>query len=568
MNINSRYRFLKQTFLFGLAAWVATTAGAESNEWKRIAIAGTQLETSSIQVLGRNGISARCHPEGMDTIPSFSALATSHLCAGRPTLAAGSRVQLLDVFKRNGKYAAKVKVSRTSKNSSGYAQEGDEQWVYLNPNSPFLQIFNDRTGSVHDLGEYLQRAENNEAINIPGFEEPQTSDAALEAYLQQNPNENLNTSHSDPDVISNQSDIPTAGEYQSPPPGVHVEPPGPIDEVTEVEGTLTAQANLCQMPVEAERIDDRYCPHRPTQWINGRERSCPDRNPSNMARHANGQLQNWLIDLVQTASAEVSGTTADQSTCASPALMLSLLDQESTFHPMAGGNQWGDHGIAQFQLGTAQSTLTYLQQVAPPNSPMHTVVNKGLMWVPPGCSKTSTPWSTSLSSSCLASIERNCMENGRMVASLYCPQFAIRLQAYHMKQICEERVMINGVNVSQVLQGNGNPVAQARFLVSRYNRGYRIYNSAAHYFEVHGRFPTAHEYGQLWGTRRPTAYAHRSADPYAGGNLLGHTINRCYNWRIAGLCGGMQGTIFHHYLGMSCSSSSTTSPNSATEVSQ
>lgn len=536
-----------------------TMEAAYASGWRQIDISGTQLEEASIQVLGSVGVTARCHPNGIDHVPNFSNSARSHLCQGRPTVRSGSRTQILEVRERNGRYALKLRVTSSSRSGqSGYAQEGDEQWVYLNPRRPFLQIFNDRTGSVHNLGDYLRAARNGEEIEIPGFEEPERLDAAAEGELEEGAGEvdDPGAAPSDPDVVSSVEEMEPADEFQSAPPGVHVDVPDAIEEPELATEGGNAVSNFCQTPVEDERVNDTTCPDRPSQRINGRWRTCPDRTPSNIRRHGGAlPFSTWLTDLVNTASGEVSNAPSGSgSSCASPALMMSLLDQESTFHPMAGGNQWGDHGIAQFQLGTAESTVRYLRSVAAADSPMRDTINKpgGLRWVPPGCSATSTPWRRNLSPECFQSIQENCVENGRLVASLYCPQFAIRLQGYHIKQICEEEVMMDGVNVTQVLQGNGDPIAQARFIVSRYNRGYRIYNSAAHHYAQHGRFPTSHEYGDLWSVRRPTAYARRSADPFPGGNLLGHTINRCYNWRISGLCGGIRGTIFHHYLNVTC----------------
>jgi hypothetical protein len=465
----------------------------------------------------------------------------------------------LEVFKKQGRYAVKVEVTSSSRQGQqGYAQNGDVQWVDLDPELPFLQIFDDKTGAVHDLGQALASAEKGGDFEIPRSVEEQKVDAVTAAELEHaSPGkDDPGAEPSAPNVVRTEAEIPEATDLQSPLPGTTLRPTPPT---ISPEHELPAATGFCEMPIEDERVNATNCPDQPSQRVNGHWRSCPDRDPSPIERQGDSSYSNWLVDLVNAASAEVAMSPVGQgSSCASPALIMSLMDQESTFNPMAGGNSWGDHGIAQFQLATAQDTVKYLRRVAAAVSPMKDLILKpeGLLWMPPGCQKTSMPWKNTLSASCQRSIETSCVQEGRLVASLYCPQFAVRLQAYHIKQICEEDVEIDGVNVTQVLQGNGDPVAQARFVVSRYNRGMRVYNSAAHFKAQYGRFPTAHEYGELWDTRRPMAYARRTADPFAGGNLFGQTINRCYNWRISGLCGGIKGTILNHYLNLTCQRSS------------
>lgn len=294
-------------------------------------------------------------------------------------------------------------------------------------------------------------------------------------------------------------------------------------------------------------------------------RNCAERNRMNINRHAGGSFAPWLVDLVNQASMETSehATANAGNSCASPAMMMTLMDQESTFHPMSS-NSWNDHGIAQFQLGTAEATLRYAQQAAAPDSPLRNTVQRGLTWKPTACSFTSVPWARDLSQSCFNALQRECVSNGRLVASLYCPQFAVRLQALHLKQICSEPFHVDSrsgqhpppdssrsINLTEVLLGDGDPAAEARFVASRYNRGYRIYTSAVHYRSNHGRWPSASDYGPLWATRRPLGFS-RSRDPAGGGSLRGHVINRCYNWRTVGLCGGLGGTLYDNYRIMTC----------------
>lgn len=555
-----------------LALFIVLPAQAELSEaqrlngWTEVNISETELSGARIQVGGHTGMNARCHPAGIDATPDFSRSRRDHICGGNNIHYAGTYGQIVQVRRKGNRYAVQVRVTDPGRpNASNQMGEGELSWIYYNPNRPHAQLYNDSAETVHDLGRYLNAAANGTEFDLPWITEPEdevstdpnAADASAgdlpETHVQYGENPDLN----EEDEVA---DAPAL-------PGTLREDPGAIPQVT-ADGVGSSQ--MCQHDPQPETIDNsRGCLDRPRQ----RNSRCQERGEGvgRIQRHADGALAPWMTNIYNSASQEVAehSTSSAGNSCANPAIAMALTDQESFFHPMAR-NGGGDYGMAQFQLGTARSTLNYIQRNAGPDSPLNrsNLIERGLTWVPPGCAgeRTSKVW-RSLSTSCFESIQQNCEVDGKIVASLYCPQFAVRLQSFHIKQICAEPFYVDAesgerrsrpssqtINLTEVLMGDGDLAAEARFIASRYNRGYRVFNSAVHYNHRNGEWPTAHEYGQLWETQRPAAYTRGGGkvDVAGGGNLDGHVINRCYNWRITGLCGGIQDTMFDRYRVLAC----------------
>ena len=167
--------------------------------------------------------------------------------------------------------------------------------------------------------------------------------------------------------------------------------------------------------------------------------------------------------------------------------------------------------------------------------------------------------------------------------SLYCPQFSLRLMAHHITRLKEENQFYptktgETVDLAHILRGNGDRTTEARYITSRYNRGKRIFNSAIHRMVNNDQcspldpqekekennnkcLPTAKDYGELWATKRPEGYTIKETactekvegkDPFCGGNLDQHRINRCHVWRIAGICGGSKDSSIDSYTKLLC----------------
>lgn len=546
-------------------AYAGLSESQRLNGWKDVNISKTELQGARIQVGGHTGMYARCHPLGIDATPNFSRSRKDHICSGKQIHYTGTYGQVTQVRQKGNRFAIQLRVTDPGKPGvSAQTKEGQLSWIYYNPDSPHAQLYNDEAETVHDLSRFLKAAAAGKKFNLPWITEP-------EDPVTVNPNrpkprpETLPNTH----VPYNQKpDLNGVDEIADAPalPGTLIKESGPIPSVGQED---YGNSEMCQHKPVAEVIDNqRGCLSRPPQK-NG---PCQVRDEGRINRHASGAMAPWVTQIFTRASQEVSehSTTDVGNSCANPAIAMALTDQETFFHPMAR-NGGGDIGIAQFQLGTASATLKYIQSQSDKGSPLHkgNLIEKGLTWVPPECAsqRTSRVWKA-LSDSCFESIRKNCVSSdGKLVASLYCPQFALRLQAYHIKQICADPFYVNAktgarasgpsdqtINLTEALMGDGDLAAEARFITSRYNRGARIYNSAVHYHHKHGKWPTAHEYGQLWETQRPAAFTRGGGrvDPAAGGNLDGHTINRCYNWRITGLCGGIKDTMFDRYRRITC----------------
>lgn len=584
--ISYTFLFVSILILFEPPAFANLSEAERLNGWTQVAIEGTDLAGATIQVGGHTGMYARCHPQGIDATPDFSSRRTSHICPmGENTGSLhyagtyGEIVQVRTKTDSRGRPVYAVQVRVTDEGRSGARDQtevGQLSWIYYNPRRPYAQLYNDGLATTHPMTNYLNAAAEGTSFELPWVTEDETvpipTPRPPELDNHQILPEHLVQTDADIDRIE-----PGEGPQLQPAlPGTTPEPSGEIPEEADQGIVLPPNSDMCSYEPQPETTDDGACMNRPPQRINGRWRECPARNLKDINRHASGALAPWLVDLVNSASSEVAehSTAEAGNTCASPAMMMTLMDQESTFHPMSF-NRWGDHGIAQFQLGTAESTYRYIQNAASPDSPMRNAINRGLTWRPSACRQTTTPWSRNLSDACFRAIQNECEVDGRIVASLYCPQFAVRLQAFHIKQICAEPFYVDAetgdrargggagtINLTEALLGEGDPATEARFIASRYNRGYRIFNSAVHYREQHGSWPTAREYGRLWDVRRPAAYQRGggSADPAGGGNLFGHTINRCYNWRTVGLCGGLGGTVFNEYREMTCAASQAAQP--------
>src|SRR5690606_29817504 len=130
-------------------------------------------------------------------------------------MASGTRAQLLEVQVKDGRYAAKVKVIHSSRpGQKTSAQTDSVQWVDFNPETPFLQIYNERTGAVNPLAKYLDLAAKGEKVNIPEFEEPEDIDAIAEAELENAPSgDDPGAAPQSSQVIASEEQIPDQNEF-------------------------------------------------------------------------------------------------------------------------------------------------------------------------------------------------------------------------------------------------------------------------------------------------------------------------------------------------------------------
>jgi hypothetical protein len=591
-------RFFCSILLVSFAASIQKVSAKNTDktaEWEQVNIGQTDLTNQNVflQTVGGR-LSARCDQNGIDLIPNFSDRNSSDLCRMRSTIAPGSYGKILKIYKRVGsdsEYAIQWKltdVPEIKKQIRGRAREGDTQWVYYNPKTvPYVQLYIDNKGWVDDrIDDYLNKASKGEVFHISGLDDEKADTAisaeenseALNKDGDGNKEEKVRLKQQGVDVVTSEAEVRNSTNDQDASfrPGQLLEFLPAIFRTKKPAKNKVlqppAEEGYCNLPELNEKDGntqyEKFCSAStaPSQRVKRRWRRCQEPALIDIDRHARSatvDYADWLRNEVETAARETKISTKNgdkidaSSNCADPSLMMAIMAQESTFHPLAT-NGGGDYGIAQFQPSTAQSTQKYINKFTNSSSSMKNLIRKSLTWVPPGCEKTVKPWKKSLTTKCFQAIQKHCEQGGKLVASLFCPQYAIRLQAFHFKQICESNDKVSQALMGKVKEGDDiDSVAQIRYLISRYNRGNRIYNSAAFYKANFGEYPSAREYGVLWEARRHASFRrgkNKLSTRHRGDGLAGQTINRCYNWRIAGLCGGLKGTMFDLYSKQMCKS--------------
>ena len=367
------------------------------------------------------------------------------------------------------------------------------------------------------------------------------------------------------------------------------------EESEDIKNELLSEeqgADLCGVKAEKQTVSE-YCPKRPKQK-NGGDCVSPDSNRDIKKRALDRHGPEWkefILNEVLKASKEND---------VDPALLMAMIESQGGFNPMSTSKGKTKHyGIAQFQLGAAQDQFVHLVDSQAESSKIkklfkgksdtfirNSVTNKK----PINCE-------SAFNDDCRESIRENCknLEDKGVESlgnageetslSLYCPQFSLQLMASHIKRIKEESRPYkiegtdNEVDLANILRG-GDRVTEVRYIASRYSRGGRIFNSAVHHMvnnkcsplseqeveNVNKCLPTSKKYGELWATKRPDDYKmqgstkdkdknknkNKKIDPFYGGNLDGHDTNRCYLWRVAGICGGSKDSAIDYYTNMLC----------------
>lgn len=326
------------------------------------------------------------------------------------------------------------------------------------------------------------------------------------------------------------------------------------ESLPEVRGGPPSALSSCGSAHEPE-TENTQCPVQPSYYYNGQTRRCAARTRTSLA----GRYGSSYEDLIHSHVA-----LATQATGVSPALVMALLDAESGFNPMAS-NEGGDTGMAQFQIGTARSTLNYWRQSGSSTIPLQSYT---LETRPPSPACQGNSYFR-ITQACIQSLQQEQVCGSERVGlrpNLYCPQFAVHMMAWHLKResVATRVHTVAGasVNVVSALQGDGDPVAAARYLASTYNRGCLVQNSFVYLLEGQSQAVSARDYGALWSAPVSTSYRSSSARPCPSSRVLStERINRCYIWRVAGLCGGFGDSLVGQYLRHHfCSSSGGSAP--------
>lgn len=436
----------------------------------------------------------------------------------------GSRGKVLDYKKIGNSYALKIKLMDQAGSKEYHLKSNQTAWVYYNPKQGYI-------------GE---SPENDPAIPL------EESLAAIEQA-----EEFILTSPTIPDAQqNNQSSNVTLVERSE----EEQEPPQP--EVHRVCGTTVLK----------EESGPNCGPKSTTKGKDCVQRDLATKSFKRRLGQSGKEGQSYkksIIDTVKRVTNEVNGSNPSNTTSINPAMLMALIDSESAFDPLVKNN-FDDIGIAQFQFETAARTLKVAKENK--NDPFWSKIDRVTEDKPPECKTGKLVWNTT-TTKCIKALKSFCRTPKDPRPSLHCPYFSIRLMAQHIKQILSEDINYTDektnekFSLTEKLLGDYSEESKMRFIASRYNRGYRIYNSAIHQYENTGSITAAKNYIDLWSTKRPENFKFRSStkrksnqkvDKYGGGNLDGHFINRCYVWNVSGLCGGFGNSFYAKYSKVLC----------------
>lgn len=484
----------------------STTLYVYAVDWKPLKMNTDLVQNGEIEITGF--LNGRRVPSDPKAVPEFRGAQSLYKVIPPGTLGKVLEVKK-NIFNGRTEYAVKIKLSAIGIPNVGdyqpenYPKSDQEMWVYVDPTRPYVK--------------YLSE---NEEFSFKDFAENKLTQGASSAPLinpvdqaaeDSETNEILPTTQS----AGSSSAAPFVAAPNAPkPPAAPVKPPTPTPPVAPVTVSppSSAQANsttnlsnskMCKVPVTPEDKTSANC--QPGSCVNSRNQKRKDIFA--MDRKYGAGYATRILSIVQQAAAE-SGVN--------PAILMAKMDEESSFDRNAH-SPTNDHGIAQFQFGTGAATLKYWKSIASGNSPVRNLTSANLSAVRG---------------------RTNCGTAAHLVPDLYCPEFAIRLMAFHIKQTLA-KVPTSSIRTMLV---NDDPVAQMRYIASVYNRGDRIIKSAEAYKRQTGRNISARDYGVLWNTN-------------ANGGLKGQNINRCYVYRIAGLCGGLGNSVIGQYTTLYCNSS-------------
>lgn len=153
---------------------------------------------------------------------------------------------------------------------------------------------------------------------------------------------------------------------------------------------------------------------------------------------------------------------------------------------------------------------------------------------------------------CFMRMEEKCRKyKNSALKPINCPRAAIEAVVRKVKAMVPSKTTVWLEESNQVVYHNlseeftSDPIEEARVKVGLYNRAIKVVNSYVEYFDQHGRFPRF--YGEAWAMPR-TADSPSLSLGYQ--MLTKEYINRCYVWKVAGLCGEMpNSSLYKQYEG-------------------
>jgi len=147
-----------------------------------------------------------------------------------------------------------------------------------------------------------------------------------------------------------------------------------------------------------------------------------------------------------------------------------------------------------------------------------------------------------LTDACIDALEKECkayrIKNPKKLSPYDCPAAAIEAAARKLKNTREQQAdkNLHPAELAAALQPAGGGLEAWRNVVGAYNRGPRVANAYAEYHRQTGYFPP--NYGAAWTVQRQEGETPSSK--VIGYSLLHKEyINRCYVYRVVGICGGL-----------------------------
>lgn len=220
-----------------------------------------------------------------------------------------------------------------------------------------------------------------------------------------------------------------------------------------------------------------------------------------------------------------------------PALIASIMHNETNFDPFIENQE--EKKICE---GNAGSCSTYkwgrsFAQLGVTDAPLYGVDWNKFIPPPSSCAATAGKGQP-VTSSCLQEMNKICASQTGPLRPINCPAAAVDAVAQKLSTLIPpdlKTALAHGnslktIDLAKVL--TADEVSEVRNRAGMYNRGPRVYNGYAEYYRKNGKFPD--NYGEAWSA---TKTCDSPSDKVGYRVLRNEFINRCYVWRVAGLCG-------------------------------
>lgn len=225
-----------------------------------------------------------------------------------------------------------------------------------------------------------------------------------------------------------------------------------------------------------------------------------------------------------------------------PALIASIMHNETNFDLFIENQE--EKKICEENGGSCSSYKwgRSFAQLGVTDAPLYGVDWNKFISPPSSCAATAGKGQP-VTSQCLQDMDKICASQNGSLRPINCPAAAVDAVAQKLatlipsdlKTVLSRGKSIKKIDLTSVL--TSDEITEVRNRAGLYNRGPRVYNGYAEYYRKNGKFPA--NYGEAWSATKTCD----SPSDKIGYRVLRHEfINRCYVWRVAGLCGGFPKT--------------------------